>query len=84
MLAAIGSVWQTHLMFSDTYTKTRIRDCQYECNRIIDNARKIECDFFFLLEKIISVDNETNGLMLSSSDGHACEMNPCKKFLSFS
>lgn len=47
MLAAIGSVWQTHLMFSDTCTKTKIRDCQYECDRIIDNARKIECDFFF-------------------------------------
>jgi len=52
MLAAIGSVWQTHLMFSETCTKTRIRDCQYECDRIIDNARKIECYFFFLLEKI--------------------------------
>ena len=84
MVAAIGSVWQNHLIFSDSCTNTRIRDCLYECNQKIDNAiaSNIECDslFFFIFKKRDIRYHENTALMLSRSDTQVCEMSPHKRF----
>ena len=55
------------------------------------NLRKIFCMNVTIklivqarLKICISLNYENSALMPSSSDGHACEMNPYKRFLSFS